>query len=274
MGLDLEQMDAEPAAPEPPVTPPEPQATPPAPPIAEPVVAPASSVTPVVTPEPKHDLIPLAKYLDEKAAYKARIAELEAEKAARASPPDPVPDFMEDPKGYVDKTIQAAATKAEANEKELQSLREQNQIQSLISEAGQAEVVFAKDHPDYEAALDHVRSTRMAQLRLMDGEATEAQLKQVIAREEIMGIAAAKQRGISPAELAYKYAQTLGYKPPVAAPAVPATPVATPTPPVPPTPPTDVSAARSLGAGGGGGSAGDEEEESELTSALKARFRR
>jgi hypothetical protein len=273
MGLNLENMDVEPAAPtdEAPVeTPTEPSAAPP-PPIAEapPAAAPAAPEPP---PEPKHEVIPLARYLEDKKALQARIAELEA-KTAPAKPAEAAPvDFMEDPKGYVDQTVKGAVSKAAALETELQSLREQQQINALVNEAGQAEAAFAKEHADYQAALDHVRSTRMAQLRLMDNEATEAQLQQVIAREEIMGIAAAKQRGINPAELAYNYAKTLGYRTPEAPKPAPAAPVAAPATLAAAA--ADVSAARSLGAGGGGGDTGGDEEESEITSALKARFRR
>lgn len=285
MALNLEQMDAEPAAPTVDVTPTEPTAAPPTSPAeGETAAAPAApeavvAAAPVVAPEPKHEVIPLATHLEQRKQLNARIAELEAAALARATPaepPKPV-DFMEDPKGYVDQRIQTAAQKAEANAAELQSLREQQQINALISEAGQAEAEFAKQHADYEAALQHVRDTRMAQLRLMDTEATEAQLKQAIAREEIVGIAAAKQRGINPAELAYNYAKTLGYKTPVAAaPPPPATPTIASAAVAPATlaHAADVSAARSLGAGGGGGEATGDDEESELTSALKARFRR
>lgn len=271
MNLNLDTMDAEPAA-DPPVETPTEPAAPPTPPIEPAVVAAApAAVTPVVT-EPKHEVIPLAAHLEQRKQLNARIAELEAERAARAAPEAPKPvDFMEDPKGYVDQKIQTAVNSGQATAAELQAFREQQQINALINEAGQAEAAFSKEHADYEAALEHVRSTRMAQLRLMDSDATEAQMRQVIAREEIMGIASAKQRGINPAELAYNYAKTLGYKAPVAAaaaPAAPATPVAAPAVAA-----VDVSAARSLGAGGGGGDA-TEDEESEITSVLKARFRR
>lgn len=278
MNLDVETLDAEPAVDPPaaePVAPTEPAAQPSPPIDATEAAAPAAPVVPVVPEPAKHEVIPLARYLDDKKALQSRIAELEAEKAARAAPVEPAKpvEFMDDPKGYLDQRIQGVTDEAKATAAELQAFREQQQINALLAEADITQAEFAKAQPDYQAALDHVRATRTAQLRLTDSEATEAQIKQQIGREEVMGLVSAKQHGINPADLLYRYAQTLGYKPPVAAVAEPA--VAAPVVPAKAVAAAaDVSAARSLGAGGGGGDAAGDDEESELTSALKARFRR
>lgn len=275
MGLDIEQMDAEPVAePVEPVAPTEPAAQPSPPIDATAAAAPAAPVAPVPAPEAKHEVIPLARYLDDKKALQSRIAELEAEKAARAAPVEPAKpvEFMDDPKGYLDQRIQGVTDEAKATAAELQAFREQQQVNALLSEADSIQAEFSKQHPDYQAALDHVRATRLAQLRLMDSAAPEEALRAVIGREEVMGLVGAKQHGINPADLLYRYAQTLGYKPPVAAP--PVTPITAVAAAPPAVVAADVSAARSLGAGGGGGDAAGDDEESELTSALKARFRR
>ncbi len=118
MSLNLESMDAEPATPvaETPEPPPA-AAAPSPPPIEGGAVAAVPAVERAPAPEAKHELIPLAKYLDERATYKARIAALEAERDARAKPAEPAAvDFMENPQGYVDQKIQFFQEGANTND--------------------------------------------------------------------------------------------------------------------------------------------------------------
>jgi hypothetical protein len=147
-----------------------------------------------------------------------------------------------------------------------QQVEQQSQFQQLVTTVQGHERTFAAATPDYPKALAHVRQVRESQLKLLYPAATPQQLSQVISREEIQGAQQALQSGQNPADVLYRYAQTLGYKPPEPAPAV-----------VPAVPAPDKSAARSLGSGGGAGptpadaSEGDDPYP-ELTAALKERF--
>lgn len=145
--------------------------------------------------------------------------------AAQPTPPPepPVPDFMADPKGYIDAMAQRNAKQLEAIRAENAKLTtqqedfaRQNQIRTT---AQYAEMSFVKQTPDYYAALEYGRSARLAQLRLIYPQAPEIGLRQAIAGEELQLAAHAIQTGRNPAEIAYGYVRSLGYQPPTGAPA-------------------------------------------------------
>jgi len=202
------------------------------------------------------------------------LKDLKAQRTA-AQKPKP-PEFIEDPKGYIDAKEQevrdALKELRESETKRAESEKQQQQFQSLISTIATHEQAFVSSNPDYNDALAHVRTVRTQQLKMMFPDATDQQIQQQIGREEIGGAQQILARGGNPAEFAYNYAKTLGYAKKVAAPANGgmAAAAAAPEPEAKP----DKDAVRSLG--GGGGAQQDDapaDPMPEFTMALKERFK-
>jgi hypothetical protein len=191
-----------------------------------------------------------------------------AEQAATAKDPD----FLEDPKGYVDAKLakaQDALKKLDESDKQRQQRDQaQQELNQLLSTVSTKEQEFLKSTPDYHDAVTHIRQVRGAQLQLAYPNATPEQIVRQIATEEVNAARDILQRGGDPVDFAYKYARTLGYVPKAPAGAATAGTPATPAPKV------DKDAVRSMG---GGGAASTAEEDSgdempEFTSALAERF--
>jgi len=201
------------------------------------------------------------------------LKDLKAQRAAAQKPK--APEFIEDPKGYIDAKEQevreALKELRESNAKRAEADQQQQQYQSLVSSISTHEQAFVATNPDYQDAINHVRGVRANQLRMMFPDATDAQIQQQIGREELGGAHQILQRGGNPAEFAYNYAKTLGYV--KKAPAAPAANGAAHAEPAEAKP--DKDAVRTLG---GGGSAETDETPAdtmpEFTAALKERFTR
>jgi hypothetical protein len=212
-----------------------------------------------------------------------RLAALE--KPAAPPPETPAPDFLEDPKGYIDHQTKLAREAAEKAVAEANSARQRTDQQGAEQRFTQTltndEAAFSAKTTDYNAALNHVRGVRAQQLSLMYPQATGQQLQEALRREELTLAVQAMQQGRSPAETAYAYAKTLGY-----AGAVPSGAPSTTTPAVPlpkGATVTDIAAARqaaatTLGSGGGATGEGDpdgyEATEDPLDAALRERFKK
>lgn len=197
------------------------------------------------------------------------LDKLNAKEAAAEAPKDP--DFLEDPKGYVDTNLskaQAALKKLEDSDKaRTQVQAQQQQFQQLVANVANSETEFVKSSPDYYEAINHMRAVRSEQLKLIYPQATQQQILQEIGREEIGTAARVLQAGGNPAEWGYRYAKTLGYVPKAKVAAAAATAA---------TPPPDKDAVRTLGGSGGDtpGHAEDTDAEGmpELQAALQERF--
>ncbi len=192
--------------------------------------------------EPRY--VPLATLEDERGKFQARLAgqdsqiqnlstqlqgmqglaeEIRTLRDAKAAKPDvKEPDYLEDPKAYIDHQAsstldqlrsveQSIETATEAVGAQGQVLNQQNQVQAIQTMAGAAEEAFAKDTPDYWEALAFYRDKRTEQLTMAFPQATPGQLQEHIRAEEFSTSATILQQGRSPAEYAYKFAKTLGY---------------------------------------------------------------
>lgn len=185
--------------------------------------------------EKPKETVPLAKYLEEKNSLKKQLEdnnltlqqyrkELEELKARLPNPEEPkAPDFVEDPKAYIDhqkaevlNAIAEANKKAEAEGKKAQETaaqaQQQVQLQQLIGSLQTAEAQFVKETPDYYDALQHVRNVRVFQLKEFNPEITEAEIAQVIRSEELGLAAQLMQAGRNPSQVVYKLAQQYGYQ--------------------------------------------------------------
>lgn len=187
----------------------------------------------------KQDVVPqqaLHEAREQNRQLRAKIAELEALprltaedaqllkelREQRAKPPEERdPDFLQDPKGYIDakeRKIAAALKKLEEGDTqrkqaEEQQRQQQQQIAAIVTNVQQHEAAFVKETPDYHDALTHARNVRSQQLKMMFPQATDAQISQQISMEELSAAAQILQSGGNPAEFVYNYARTLGYAP-------------------------------------------------------------
>jgi hypothetical protein len=171
--------------------------------------------------EPK--TIPLAAHLEERRALKSELDSIRAELAALKNPPKqpaPLPEFNEDPKGYVDHQTQSVVEKLEAASKRVEQAEQTAQMSAQQAEhvqfvnfLQQAEAEFVSRTPDYHDALAHIRQIRARQLKVFDPNINEEQVRDTIINEE-MGLAKQlKRQGRNPAQTAYEIAQAYGYTP-------------------------------------------------------------
>ena len=189
--------------------------------VTEKPAAKAEPVVPVarLTAERRH-------FQDELKKRDGTITDLETRLKALEKPPakEPEPpDYLDDPKGYVD-AIAARADQSEkvkilerqiADEKQArEQLVLQQQAQSAIRSH---EADFATKTPDYYEALEHGRGVRRQQLKIDYPEAEDTAIEGELARQELAYAFGMIQRGANPAERAYQYAKTLGYTPKQAA---------------------------------------------------------
>lgn len=268
---------------------PEPTATP-AEPAAEPEKAAAKPEKPEAQtpPEPKEPRqIPLAAHLEERNKLRS---EIEQERAARKTleerlaklenppkPPDPEPDYVADPKGYVDAKVKGALEKLNAEKlaplteqveksgKTAEQAAAEGQFQRFMGDLASSEQVFMQSKPDYYDALGHIRTIRFNELQIAHPEATQEQIANAVRQEELQMAAALMRQGRNPHDVAYQIAKARGYTPKAAAPPAPVVGTVPAQKQLPPD--------QSLGAGAGGGDA-PEEEADPFDTAMKEMFRK
>lgn len=179
----------------------------------------------------------------ELAQLRAQVEALAKKPTEPAAPESPEPDFLADPKGYVDSKMQAALAKLDKAEKTTQETAEQVKAreanEAVLRATQTAEAQFYAQTPDYPEALQHIRSVRTQQLQSLFPEATTEQINNHIAHEERETARMLVAQNRNPAEFAYQFAKTLGYATKAVAPAKAAAPS------------IDKDAVRTLGSGGG-----------------------
>lgn len=186
---------------------------------------------------------------------RSELAELRAKLDTLTAPPKTQadadaqlePDFLADPKAYVDsakKDLKALTEKLEANEKQqTEQQKAQAEARETWGKVLESEATFVASTPDYHEALAHVRTVRTQQLQMLHPDATPQQIAQHIQGEEFQGAAQLVAQGKNPSEFYYNYAKTFGYKPKAAATAPATNQQQRP----------DKDAVRSMGSGGGEG---------------------
>lgn len=155
----------------------------------------------------------------EQKAMREELAQLRAKLNEQTKPPAEAakdPDFLEDPKGYVDakekKLMEELNKEREENKKTKDQQQQEQERQQLLSQTITHEQQFVATTPDYPQALEHIRSTRAAQLRVIHPDATPEQIAGQIAHEEMTFAKQIIAAGKNPAEFAYNYAKAMGYK--------------------------------------------------------------
>jgi hypothetical protein len=181
------------------------------------------------------DSVPLAKFLDERAKFKAEIeqrdltlkqmqARMDEWEKKHAPKPEAEPDFVDDPQGYVDtklskvlstleetrKTATEQGTKAEATAREA---RETAEIHGFMQNLAQHEAAYVAKNPDYYDALAHVRQIRAYQLEQFEPGITPEKINEIIRREELALAVNLARAGRDPVATAHELARRYGYQP-------------------------------------------------------------
>jgi hypothetical protein len=210
------------------------------------------------------------KWQSELSERDRRLQDLEAQVKTKLEPPEPEPDFIEDPKAYIDSKVEKAISAVKEIEQKTSHVSQEQQINQVLNHVGSIESEFVKSQPDYYQALGHIRQARMEQLTEMFPQATQEQITQQLRQEEINTAVTLLQQGKNPSETIYRMAKRVyGYQPKpqeVARPVVPQAPVADPS--------------RTLGSTGGAPTeeeAGEQDNDdlnSVINQSLKERFNR
>jgi hypothetical protein len=267
----------------------EPEPVTPALPADDEPAAPPAPVAETPAPAPPADddahLVPVRIMVEERRRFQAqldaanqRAAELEAAARAPKAPETPapgeeLPDFLEDPKGYIDAQTKTLAAEVErlraANEALSAAATQEQQTRAFRSAVAETESAFHAANPKYYDALNHARDVREAQLRITNPEWSDTERRQVINNEENGLAMRGFQVGKPPPQMLWEYAQTLGYVPGGKAAPAPTQTAAD----------DDLAARRAaagtLGAGGGGEIAPEFEGQIDpLAQAMRERFGR
>lgn len=209
------------------------------------------------------------------------LAAMQEQLKALANPAKPAevevePDFLSNPREYVDKNLAKAkqeAAKAQEAVKKLEDgetarteqAKKQAEMQEQWNEVLTKEQEFTAETPDYNDALQYVRNLRVQAFSaeyeaINDRPPTNAEISKALTTQEIQGALTLQQKGKNPAQWYYAYAKSLGYKTPqpqseVADTAQLAQPAAKPAPVKP-----DKEAVKSMGSGGSSGATVDPED--------------
>jgi len=187
----------------------------------------------------KDKTVPLAALLEERKKFQGeldslkqqnqRFAGLEQQlremregqkKVADPAPKEETPpDYLTDPKGYVDWQRNQAEKRVNEVLQPLQQSHQQTeqqrqveaQINDIVTKASTYEVEFTKANPRYMDALGHIRQLRMAEAEALG--IPQAHAMQALRNQELQLAAFALQNGKNPAELAYNLALRLGFNP-------------------------------------------------------------
>jgi len=170
-----------------------------------------------------------AQWKQERKALEAKLAELEQQLTQLktpqkpAEPPQPPPAFEQDPKGYVEHTIQSRVQAAleqlegvkkqvETGQKTAEEARAEAQELQLTIALQTTEAEFKAQHPDYYDALAHLRQLRMNELSILHPQASQEEILAFMMQEERALARNLMLTGRNPHEAAYKLAETRGYK--------------------------------------------------------------
>lgn len=180
--------------------------------------------------------VPLATFLDERKAFQARLEEMgkklenttqqlskfeslqeriermQAEKAA-AEEKENAPDYLDDPKAYVDHQVEQAKKTAEESKENITELRQMDQarqqLQQVNNRLSTYDVEFSKAHDDYYDALDHVRQINIQ--NGIDMGLAPAEAEQQAAQAIFVTQAQVMSKGINPSEYLYNMAKRWGF---------------------------------------------------------------
>ena len=155
-----------------------------------------------------------AQLEQERAERKAYEARVEKRFQDLANPPKPPPDPRQDFNGYMDHKLtpiqEFIQESAKDREQRQEREREVENLNTLKAQVVEREVVFRKTAPDYDAAAEHWKAEKVAELE-ETGLPRERAVNTMLGELKWMA-AEALAAGKNPAEVLYGKAKRLGYK--------------------------------------------------------------
>lgn len=150
-----------------------------------------------------------------------KALEANAAQPAPTAPETPAPAFDTDPKAWIDHNVRELNRKQEALDRRLaelatganQATEQQRQMQAVaeLQAWGQAqEVQFAQSTPDYQAAIEHLRAAKEAELRAV-GIEDPVQIAGMIRQAVINTADVARRNGRNFAEVLYATSKANGF---------------------------------------------------------------
>ena len=170
----------------------------------------------------KEHQVPLHHLLEERQSRQELQKELERIKEEFAElkgklPQAPKPEFDEDPKSYIDASVEEVSKKGYVTKDDLRKEREaieaDAQNKQLMAALNEDTRVIGEKHRDFPKALQHTREYFYNQ-HLLSGVPPK-DIPNLIAQTELNIARDMLPKGKSPSEFVYEYAvKNLGYKPP------------------------------------------------------------
>jgi hypothetical protein len=142
-------------------------------------------------------------------AAERRQVQAPAQTQAPAAMPDPNVDpigALEWMKGHFEQQDAAQKTQAQRHADQQAS---QRQTQALAQRMNDYEADFKEDHPDYTDAAEHLKTTRLDELK--EAGFTGDDLNRALAQDMFSIVTRAMQAGKDPAEVVYNLAKRRGY---------------------------------------------------------------
>lgn len=199
----------------------------------EPTPVQSLDVEPEPTPDPAtQKTVPLAALHEARTEIKELKSRLgavdqlklqfEELRKANTPPPEPVPDYNDDPFGYTKHQLEQQAQTQQSILQRMQQNETIHQQQQLISTVGTMENEFKQTHQDYPEAFNFIKELRRAELEEYGITDQDTVIKDLNASAANITLTALRQNK-NPAEVIYNLAKRYGYKGP-----------AIPVPPPPP----------------------------------------
>jgi colicin import membrane protein len=205
-----------------------------------------SEATPVeVEPEkePEQQAEPVEEEKEEKETPRVPLPELQAERKKRQAaeaerdadrekfarlderlkiindqmkPKEEIPAYEDDPFEHLRQREDQTGQTVEDLQKQVEDFGKQTEAQRFQQELTQrvvsSEHVFRQDHPDYDEAVQYLRSGRAREFQAM-GMTDQVQIEQALSQEAMQLAQMAVKNGASTAEMAYNIAKSRGYSP-------------------------------------------------------------
>jgi hypothetical protein len=143
-------------------------------------------------------------------------AKINAPPAAAAKEEPEAPDFLADPKGYVDhlgkRLDDAEKTTKQREEDDRKAAEERTALQSTWNEVLEEESAFQAANADWQQAHAFVRAFQIDTLKEAHPDATPQQIQQHVHQQETWNAIQLKRQGRNPIAMLYSYAKRIGFK--------------------------------------------------------------
>ncbi len=149
----------------------------------------------------------LREMREERKALRAEIAALKEPKKEPEAP-QTIPDPLTDPEGWQKYNDDRFASVDQRQQEIIEQQAQAQFVQTVQSDVQRAKA----EGPEYDAAYEFAITSRRNELRALHPNATDEQIRQVIAQDELALAQTAMQSGQRPSSLLVEWAKSRGYQ--------------------------------------------------------------